>query len=390
MNSTQFEESRTYPYQDNSKQILPKYKENLSSSNSNYQNSSPIKIQSNSSFSNINQPPPPQENDQLALLLKQKAELEAQIAALANQSTTQKQNQYQNQNQTNQTNQNQYQQSAPRQLCLDLTKDDYNTNNTKTTNPFTSTNPFSYNNSLNYNNNNQMTSSNTSSINISSSNPFNYNSESNLFGNGTNDGKPMYVSDFLTSANHNQSYVSSWNDHPSEIKERVLGDYNSVDLSNSDVGFGFNSAFSGNTFGSGGNNGGAGGGGFGGIIDDNAPLCNCGLNCVKLMSRTSANMNREFYKCASTNENERCSFFQWVDGGAWTANPPPAPDNSVVKDYIVANKRIFGHNKFREGQKECIEAALQGILSFLSILIMFYFYYYVFFSTIKYFINLQI
>lgn len=170
------------------------------------------------------------------------------------------------------------------------------------------------------------------------------------------------MSDFLPSSNHNQSYVSSWNDHPSEIKERVSSDYTTVDFSNSNVGFGssFNS----------GNNGGYNFGNHNNSnnnIDDGAPLCNCGNPCLKLMSRTSANMNREFYKCASPNEVDRCSFFQWVDGGAWTANPPPAVDSSSVKDYIIANKRIFGHNRFREGQKECIEAALQGITIFFII-----------------------
>jgi hypothetical protein len=147
------------------------------------------------------------------------------------------------------------------------------------------------------------------------------------------EGKTMYVSDYLSSP-QKVSYLSSWTDHPQEVKERVVANYTNLNFS---------------------------GGGSGGVgVSD--VQCSCGLPCIKFVSRTSANLNREFYRCAAPNEADRCQFFQWVDGGGNSNNSVVLPnyDPSSNKDYMVANKRIFGHNRFREGQKECIEAALAG------------------------------
>lgn len=153
------------------------------------------------------------------------------------------------------------------------------------------------------------------------------------FDEGRSEGKAMYVSDYLPSSQR-ASYVGSWDDHPSEINDRVVADY-SLDFSNND--FNSNSR----------------------DISDNNPLCSCGIPAIKLVSKTSANMNREFYKCAAPIEANRCPFFQWVDGDTVSAVSHQY-DPTSHKDYMIANKRIFGHNRFREGQKQCIEAALQG------------------------------
>lgn len=145
-------------------------------------------------------------------------------------------------------------------------------------------------------------------------------------------------------SSHNTNYMSSWDDHPSEIRDRVIADYSAPVT---DIDFSEN---------------------YGQFADSSAPVCSCGIPCVKLMSRTSANLNREFFTCASKEAN-RCNFFQWVDGESsrYVQTTSGGFDPSLVKDFVVANKRIFGHNFFREGQKECIEAALQGIFnSFLS------------------------
>jgi hypothetical protein len=162
------------------------------------------------------------------------------------------------------------------------------------------------------------------------------------FDEGRSEAKSMYVSEYLPSSQR-VPYVSSWNDHPTEINDRVVADYTGAAFSNND--FYFNST----------------------TFDNNDnPLCSCGTPAVKLISKTSANMNREFYKCAAPNEANRCQFFQWVDGDSVSAVSHQY-DPSANKDYMAANKRIFGHNRFREGQKECIEAALQGLVFFFPL-----------------------
>jgi hypothetical protein len=148
------------------------------------------------------------------------------------------------------------------------------------------------------------------------------------FDEGRSEGKAMYVSEYLPSS-QKVSYVSSWDDHPSEINNRIVADYSD-----------FNSNFS--------------------NVSDNNPLCACGTPSLKLVARTDANMNREFYRCAASNVTNRCQFFQWVDGDSISAVSNQSTPSSNV-DYMVANKRIFGHNRLREGQRECIEAALEGL-----------------------------
>ena len=90
-----------------------------------------------------------------------------------------------------------------------------------------------------------------------------------------------------------------------------------------------------------------------------------GVPCLKLTARSSANMGREFYKCALP-DDQKCDFFQWVDGiqGSW--NPTVEGGSAVaqtlgeIKDMSAENRRIFGHQSFRSGQREIIQRAIQG------------------------------
>ena len=107
----------------------------------------------------------------------------------------------------------------------------------------------------------------------------------------------------------------------------------------------------------------------------NAVLCHCGLPCIELTSRQESSLNRKFYKCTNSRLHQSeglpsCDFFQWADGESDTNRNQfqgfsSAPiDQSVmlpgIRDYMTEIKRVFGHNSFRTGQRECIEAALSG------------------------------
>ena len=107
---------------------------------------------------------------------------------------------------------------------------------------------------------------------------------------------------------------------------------------------------------------------------DQAPLCDCGLPCITLTSRTSANMNRQFYKCPNAGAAadgagvSSCRYFEWLDQGSSGGVEQGSRgglladgSSNVIRDYQTENRRVFGHNAFRAGQKECIEAALQGV-----------------------------
>ena len=98
------------------------------------------------------------------------------------------------------------------------------------------------------------------------------------------------------------------------------------------------------------------------------PLCpGHGLPCRLLTANTSINMGREFYKC-SLPEGQSCDFFQWKDGmeGNWNDNHHDSMGgaNSNISGQILEmnqeNRRVFGHRSFRKGQKDVIEAAIQG------------------------------
>ena len=97
---------------------------------------------------------------------------------------------------------------------------------------------------------------------------------------------------------------------------------------------------------------------------ENAVLCpGHGLPCRLLTSRSSANNGREFYKCPLPND-QQCDFFQWADGieGNWnnTVEGGSTAVSGDIKDMMAENRRIFGHQHFRSGQKEIIQNAIQG------------------------------
>lgn len=102
------------------------------------------------------------------------------------------------------------------------------------------------------------------------------------------------------------------------------------------------------------------------------PLCS-GHNepCKVLTSKSSANPGRQFYKCAKQ-ESECCNFFEWVDGISssinqsnsdvgyhYDANVSRAPTGDT-KNIFEENRRKFGHNSFRKGQKDVIQSAVDG------------------------------
>ena len=94
------------------------------------------------------------------------------------------------------------------------------------------------------------------------------------------------------------------------------------------------------------------------------PLCpGHNMPCRVLTANTSANMGRQFYKCALP-EGESCEFFEWADGMEGNMNSSSgiigAPISGNVKDMHQENRRVFGHRSFRPGQKDVIEQALRG------------------------------
>jgi bloom syndrome protein len=107
-------------------------------------------------------------------------------------------------------------------------------------------------------------------------------------------------------------------------------------------------------------------------LEEDVPVCDGhGVPALLLTSRTSANNGRKFYKC-SLPEGEKCDFFQWQDGmeGNWNGSSNNNYDVSSgalavhgqgdTRDMYEGNRRVFGHQSFRAGQKEIIEQAIQG------------------------------
>jgi hypothetical protein len=112
------------------------------------------------------------------------------------------------------------------------------------------------------------------------------------------------------------------------------------------------------------------------LDNSNVPRCDGhNLPTRLLTASTSANMGRQFYKCALP-EGENCGFFQWQDGieGNYCNNNyndgnPSAGGTGLVssfvargdiRDMLEANRRVFGHQSFRKGQREVIEKAMEG------------------------------
>jgi bloom syndrome protein len=102
--------------------------------------------------------------------------------------------------------------------------------------------------------------------------------------------------------------------------------------------------------------------------NSDAPLCpGHNMPCIKLTARTATNQGRVFYKCCLP-EGEQCDFFQWCDGieGSRVEYNDDDDDalfmyNSAdIKDIVIESRRKFGHVKFRPGQREIIQNAIQG------------------------------
>jgi hypothetical protein len=98
--------------------------------------------------------------------------------------------------------------------------------------------------------------------------------------------------------------------------------------------------------------------------DGSAPCCSGHqLPCILLTARAEANSGRQFYKC-SLEGTEKCSHFEWADGGTSNGSSAPAfgtsggVSNGVTKDAQRESQLMFGHRSFRPGQKEIIENAM--------------------------------
>jgi hypothetical protein len=82
-------------------------------------------------------------------------------------------------------------------------------------------------------------------------------------------------------------------------------------------------------------------------------------------------MDRMFYSCSLDKSDPNCcNFFEWEDGISNYNNfnnnfnncINNSNGNNTIKDPAIEVKNRFGHHGFRHGQKECIDAALQGNL----------------------------
>lgn len=90
------------------------------------------------------------------------------------------------------------------------------------------------------------------------------------------------------------------------------------------------------------------------------PFCDCNMPCVSLTSRQERSAGQMFFTCS--NSTNKCGFFQWQD-------PLFKPSNNAATEVVhsgdIKNPRYelkhrFGHNDFRQGQLQCVEAALSG------------------------------
>lgn len=135
-----------------------------------------------------------------------------------------------------------------------------------------------------------------------------------------------------------------------------------------------------------------------GLFNSNTPVCSGhGLPCILKTSHTVQNPERQFYKCSVQAQEEQCDFFEWADGGgnnmnhnndysysnptddkynqyagvsssttssSWAQTTLPG-ESSIApqgpcRDIQAENRRIFGHQSFRPGQKQIIEQAVAG------------------------------
>jgi hypothetical protein len=89
-----------------------------------------------------------------------------------------------------------------------------------------------------------------------------------------------------------------------------------------------------------------------------APLCRHQAPCVLLVSHTSENPGRRFWKCA---QGDTDCYFQWEDEAGGGGGSGGASAMSMERrDPKVQNRLVFGHSSFRKKQREVIEAAMRG------------------------------
>jgi len=87
------------------------------------------------------------------------------------------------------------------------------------------------------------------------------------------------------------------------------------------------------------------------------------MPAVRLVTRNGINEGRAYYCCSIRDRDEQCKFWQWEDPdsnsdyiiGSGNQN------GGAFRDIYVEMRLKFGHkNGFRQGQAECIKAAMQG------------------------------
>jgi hypothetical protein len=118
--------------------------------------------------------------------------------------------------------------------------------------------------------------------------------------------------------------------------------------------------------------------GYPGTIEPNQPAifpqpnCQCGRPSVIRTASSGPNQGRQWLGCANKYEPQGgCPFFAWADGQP--GNQPSINNTNtrlivggesspvrVLRDFAVELTRRFGHHTFRPGQRECVEAALDG------------------------------
>ena len=100
--------------------------------------------------------------------------------------------------------------------------------------------------------------------------------------------------------------------------------------------------------------------------ENERPLCACGIPCSILVSRQEHSKDQKFFKCSQ----KQCDFFQWEDPqniarqSAYTSSSNyddfHSSNPKTIKDPKRELQRVFLHKDFREGQFQCVMAALEN------------------------------
>ena len=216
--------------------------------------------------------------------------------------------------------------------------------------------PSRNNNYTNPNSNNNYNRTDNNELNNSIS--FNDNNNTRMF--NFNDKNTTVINtnynsntSFSDSTAYKPNMIHTWDDNPSNVIERANcvmttnPSWNNNNANNNSFDYGFNNNAS--------------------MYGDETPLCLCSEPAIRLVSRQQQSMDQPFYSCAKPRSAPgRCDFFKWEDEN-FKANQSMSFVNGgtggerVVKDIDVELQRMFGHKTgFRQGQRECIQAAIQG------------------------------